>query len=330
MKRPILLLFSILALHATPAAAQEANQPRFPMFLDTGSGDVELRSHAYMSIQNPDYPQLVFVPDRGLNGDIFLTKADGSPGWQAYANANGWNTYSLSLVGCGKADPPPTDDLVDLTEKSVFGVYQIGVGTQAQLLIAHGAPAAFAIKARALDKLASKTAVLLDAWGPPGSQSRPAPTVDEVVAESRDLEKAMFRRWGAGKSPGRFARDSDLGKEGFDAMLQRVQRDQPAYWATLVTGFVADVRVADPANLEGWHVLLVQGPYRSADEVRWEDELAAWLRERGVHVDRMALTDLGLPGISALPMSGRHADAVLEHFLAWSSAQTLDAAETGR
>jgi len=316
--RSLPLLLGLVFL-ASPAPAQQ-RQPEFPMFLDAGAGDIYFRCQAYMSVESPNYPQLVMVADYGLNGDIFLAQADGSDGWQERANQRRWNTYSLTLPNCGTAVRSPSDDIALLTEKAIFGVHQMSLGTQADLLIAQGTSAAFAIKGRALDEGASRNAVLIDAWGPPGSTSRPQPTVEEILAERDSGSDRWFRRWGLGPKPGRFSPDSDLGPEGFAAVLELVEEDQPAYWAPLVSGLVAGAEVIDASNLAGWRVLLVQGPYRTKDERRWEDELADWLTERDVVVERLRLTDLGLPGISSLPMLGRHADAVMDHFLDWAEA----------
>lgn len=324
-----LLLLLLLGLAST-ASGQGSRQPKFPMVLDTGAGDLHYRCQVYMSVEAPNHPQLVMVADHGLNGDIFVTRADGSEGWQEHANQRGWNTYSLTLPGCGTALPPPTDDIAILTEKAVYGVYQMGIGTRADLMIAQGTSAAMAIKGRALDVRASRNAVLLDAWGPPGTTSRPQPTVDEVLETREDLDAMYFRRWGLGPKPGRFSKDSGLGPEGYAAMLERVDPDQPAYWAPLVSDLVAGVEVRDTTNLAGWRVLLVQGPHRTRDERRWDEELAAWLTDAGAQVERLALTDLDLPGISSLPMAGPHAGAVLDHFLDWAEQNPKAADTAGR
>jgi hypothetical protein len=288
-------------------------------FMEMNAGDLDDRTYAYALVRSSEVPSIVFLPPEGLGASIYLDRPAGEPGWMRMALDAGWNSFAFDLVGCGKSLPPTTDDLGRLVDKALYGVVQSGASTQCTTVFAAGISAAFLIKARASDPQYIAPAVLLDPIGPRGAQAMTALTPDQLVARRRKLADALWVEWGAGPVPGKESKNSDLGRAGFQTLLATYQRNQPQYWAAALSNFQTPLAVSQGSNLSGWRVLILRSPGRSGEQIAREDQLAAWLGERGVKVERRKLEDLGLAGLSALPMCGRNASAVFHEILTWSS-----------
>jgi len=162
------LLLSFCVLAAGAALAQVEGEP-LPdgSFLRYGCGsDLKIRGGATLSLASKSYHGITFVPDFGWTGDLFLARHDLQKGWTHRAGEREYNAFCYTAVGTGLADPPGTDDLILLSEKNAEAVYQLAMSSQPDFLIAHGLGAAFALKARCLDKLVADVLVFIDPLNP--------------------------------------------------------------------------------------------------------------------------------------------------------------------
>jgi hypothetical protein len=290
-----------------------------PQFLSFGSGDIHYRTFTYASLVGQTVPSMYFVPDEGLPADIYVATVDRKPGWVQMVNKLGWNGFATDWVGCGGTEEPPDRDLVKLTEKAIWGVYQMGIASGSDLMFARGLGCAFLIKAVATDERLQTPAILLDPIGPRGAQPRMDLTPEDLIEQQKELRERKWVQWGFGPRYGKLYDHVDLTAEDFELIYdERFEPDQPRYWVNIFTGFDGDFEVREPVHLKGWPVLVVRSPHRSKEEIAREESVIRWLQEREVRVERMELTDI-VEDITALPMLGPHAETVLNSFIEWGS-----------
>lgn len=305
-----------------PARSQEPLEMSMedPQFLSFGSGDLDYRTFTYASLVGQTVPSIYFVPDEGLPADIYVATIDRSPGWVQLVNKLGWNGFATDWVGCGGTEEPPDRDLMALTDKAVWGVYQMGIASGSDLMFARGLGCAFLIKSVAMDDRLKTPAVLLDPIGPRGAQPIPKGISAEALIERQaKLREHLWVEWGFGPKYGKLYKGIDLTEEDFDRLMEeRYEPDQPGYWANVFTGFDGDLEVREPIHLQDWPVLVVQSPHRSKEQLARTESVVQWLTERDVRVERMDLTDI-VEDITALPMLGKNAEVVLNAFVEWGS-----------
>lgn len=313
---------ALAALHATPAVAQTFDETTLPgiKIMEFNAGDLDDRTYGYGYVRGTEIPAFVCLAPEALSAAVYVHSAVEGSGWLRLAAERGWNGFAFDLVGGGKSMPPTTNDLIRLTDKALFGVSQSGLATQAVAVFAPGVAAAFVIKARALDPGAFRAAILLDPLGPAGAQSPTAVTADDLVQRRKQLNDRLWVEWALGPRPGKLAKGSDLGRDGCAKLLSWIEPNQPQFWVAATGGFDSVLEVREAGNLKDWPVLILRSPRRGAEQIERENQIAAWLRERGARVEQRPLTELGGEGISALPMCGRQAPVVLDALLAWATA----------
>lgn len=315
------LLVALATLLAAPAQAQlDGTGPRF---FDFDAGDIDYRTHMYCWFWDVQAPQINLVPGGYIGGEAFLETAYGEPGWAKLLQLRGCNAYALDMVGAHNTDPLPGNDLVMLIDKGLWGVYQMGMGTQPHLMLGHGAHAAYVITARARDPKVAMSGVLIDPWGPQGAQ--PLVDLDPATAYERhaDLRDTLWRQWGLGPAYGEIEGEKDLDQAGFDNFFERyIDPAQPPYWAAAVTGLDTQLRVNQDIYLQGWPVLVVRTPAADAEQIAREESVVAWLKERGVEVERLDLSTVpGLEVVTGIPFAGHRAAEVLEAMWPWMETQ---------
>lgn len=328
MNRTALSLLLIMAHGLTLSAQTPLTEE--PEFLRFGCGDLKFRCGAILSKVSVDARAVYLIPDEGWTADIFLVRHDFEKGWMQRVNEWGYNAFGYTAVGTGHADLPPDDDLKVLSEKNVYGVYQMGMACGPLLAIAHGVSAAYAIKGRSLDKGVCETLALIDPIPPQNVGEHPEFELAELKRSPEDLRAHLWKKWGIGPRYGKENPDSDIGAAGFEALMERYEPDQPAYWAAVQTGFEGDVDVIVTDHLVGLPVLIVGTPGRDREQRKREDALAAWLTEIGAVVDRMELADEGLKNVGGLPMAGDHANEVFDLILGWAERHRLPTTGSGK
>ena len=322
MKNLLLLLTAILIVGAvhTPSWAQEIHEPRY---IENNAGDLEFRTYFYGSFVGTHQPAIYFVPDAGFTGDLFVATAEREPGWVQLVNEREWNGFALSNVGTGRALPPPSEDIVALTDKAIYGAMQMGIATGARVAFAQGLGAAFVIKAKSIDDRFKAAGILLDPIGPQGAQPLLDVDAETILAQRANLDERFPSMWGFGEGPDQLYPDIDITPEGVADLRSRYETDQPPYWAAALTGLDAGLEVREPVRLKDWPVLVVRGVKATREQIAREEAVVKWLQERGALVERLNLADLGLEGLTQLPMAGSNAEAVINHFLDWAEAKGL-------
>lgn len=315
------LALALASLLAGPARAQlDGTGPRF---FDFDAGDLEYRTHLYCWFWDVQAPQITLVPGSYIGGRALLETAYGEPGWSKLLQLKGHNVYSLDMVGAHETDPLPGNDLVTLIDKGLWGVYQMGMGTQPHIMLGQGPHAAYVITARARDPKVAMAGILLDPWGPQGAQ----PLVDtdpaDVYERHERLQDTLWREWGLGPAYGELDGEKDLDQAGFDAFYDAfIDPAQPPYWAAAVTGLDTQLRVNQELYLQGWPVLVVRTPAADDEQIAREEAVVAWLAERGVELQRLDLSTVpGLEGVTGIPYAGRKAAEVLEAMWPWMEEQ---------
>ena len=307
----ILLGIALSATAQTPLTEE-------PEFLRFGCGDLQWRCGLMMSKVSNNARAVLLYPDEGWTGDAFLARHDFAPGWVRRVNEWGYNAFCYSAVGTGHAESPPSDDLYMLSKMNAHGAYQAGMACGPLLAIAHGMGAAYALKGRSFDSTVCQALALIDPIPPQGIGTPPKFTLAGLQAEQKRLEERLWVRWGIGPKLGKTFADSDIGEEGFHRLLERYERNQPAYWAAAQTGFDGDLRIRDASKLVGLPVLLVGTARRSKEQRARENDLADWLQEQGCLVEQIELDEVGLGNVGGVPMLGDRADEVLDLIIRWS------------
>ena len=314
MKR--LAYATLLALAATATAQTPLTSE--PEFMRFGCGDLKWRCGLMMSKVDNNAQAVLFVPDAGWTGDVFMARHDFAPGWVRRANEWGYNAFCYSSVGTGHADVPPSDDLHMLSKMNTQGTYQASMACGPTLLVADGLGAAYVLKARTFDPSVCKVLALIDPMPPQGVGPTPKFTLAGLRAERERLDERLWVEWGIGPKSGKSYSDSDIGAEGYARLLERYERNQPAYWAAVQTGFDGDVRIRDASKLAGLPVLIVGTPRRSSEQRQREDALVKWLAAQGCAVEQIELDERDLGNVGGLPMVGDRANEVLDLIIRWS------------
>ncbi len=317
------ILFLLLALGLTANSTTWAQELHEPRYIENNAGDLDFRTYFYGSFVGTHQPAIYFVPDAGFTGDLFVATAEREPGWVQLANDREWNGFSLSNVGTGRAPEPPSEDLIELTDKAIYGAMQLGIATGARVVFAQGLGAAFVIKAKSIDDRFRGAGILLDPIGPRGAQPMLDIDAETILAHRDAMDERFPAMWGMGKGPDELYPDIDMTPDGVADLRSRYELDQPPYWAAALTGFDGGLEVREPIRLKDWPVLIVRGVRASAEQIAREESVAKWLEERGALVERLKLSDLGLRGLTQLPMSGSNAAAVLNYFIDWAEAKGL-------
>ena len=171
----------------------------------------------------------------------------------------------------------------------------------------------------------SREAVLIDPVGPQGSQPMTELTAADLIEQRDRLDQRLWTEWGIGPELGDAYPNSDLGREGFDILRAAYQEDRPRYWAAAYTGLRSWLRVDNPIQLTNFPVIVIKSPQLSEEASARVDNVVSWLQERNAAVEVRELADLGLDGLSNLPMAGRHSSQVAEAIYEW--VQTLPPVE---
>ncbi len=261
--------------------------------------------------------RLACLPPEDLDSSLYLKTMNGQKGWAYWFADQHWNFFVADLPGTEKTVPSPNPDIVKLTEDAVAATYKLGVATQPRAFYAQGLGAAFCIKLRSTTPNAIPAAILLDPIGTKGMQPKITDTVEQVASWDDSLEEHLWVKWGLGPRPGKLYPDSDLGEEGFRALMEHYDHNAPPFWATVLTGLQTWMEIKNPMNIANWPVLLVRGPHPTPEMDARREAVKAWLSENGASIEEMDLGKEGPPGLSNLPMAGAKADSVAALFMEW-------------
>lgn len=319
---PRAALTSLLLLSVASAATA---QQRIEDMKEVDAGDLAYRTHIYLEFSSRSSSQVVLFPGDGFSGRTFRDKPDGSPSWGRMLQERGFNAYMFDHVGCGASIPPADEDIVKMTEKNVFGTFQMMVATKAQLVIAHGMASGFAIKGRSQRGDAGHSLILIDPIGPQGWQDSTDLTPADLFARRQNLDDVLWREWGFGEEAGRLRPDLDVDAATADSVLADYERDQPNYAMTLLTGIDTDTQVTETMHLQDFPVLVVRTTAADAEQIEREEQVVRRLVEAGCRVDRLDLAAVeGLENTTGLPWIGSRSAAVLEELLAWYDRQGIE------
>ncbi len=309
-----LVIFGLMAgIGISEAQVQPLDQLR-----EIDGGDLQYRTHVYLAFHQVGVEQIVLLPPEGFSGAVFRTRVNGEPGWGEMLKERNYNAFMFDHVGCGSTIAPPNRDIVTLTDKTAWGTMQIMVATEAQLVIAQGFSAGFALLGKSNHEKGGFAFVLIDPIGPQGAQDDLKVSPAEWFARRDPLDDALWKEWGWGKRAHHLRKGTDLEPQWADSLLNLYEADQPDYGTVLLTGIDAAARVRDTRFLQGVPVLVVRTNAADQDQIRREDQVVAWLESAGCHVDRLKLRDVpGAEHTTALPWAGAEAEVVLDRFLSW-------------
>lgn len=318
--RAVLTALILLTVVSAPSAQQRIEDMK-----EFNAGHLAYRTHVYLEFSSRSSSQVVLFPDDGFSGKTFRDKPDGTPSWGRMLQARDFNAYMFDHVGCGSSIPPPDENIVPMTEKTAFGVFQMMVATKAQMVIAHGMSAGFAIKGCTQREDAGHSLVLIDPIGPQGWQDFTDLTPADLFERRQNLDDALWQEWGFGKRAGRLRSGIDVDAATADSLLAGYERDQPHYAMTLLTGIDTDTQVNETLHLEDVPVLVVRTTAADATQIAREEQVARRLVEAGCRVERLDLGAVeGLEDTTGLPWVGAKAEAVLEELLAWYERQDVE------
>jgi len=285
---------------------------------DFDSG-TDSRIHVYGLFHDPyEGRRILFLPDQALNARLYMENVWGDNGWSYFFADRGWTAFTFDLPGSNQSPPPADDDLVALTEDAIESVFRTVSGIFPRVVYAQGLGAAFAIKLRSTSPDAIPVGILVDPWGVRDVNPRLDLSSEQLLERQANIEDYLWVEWGIGPKPGTVYKDSDLGEEGFQRLLQSYDRDAPAYWATVSTGLQTWMQIMNPTHMAEWPVLVVRGAHATPEMDARREAVITWLEENGAYVELMDLGEEGPPGLSNLPMAGRQAGTVVEIFFDWA------------
>lgn len=304
----------LAVLAPAPAMAQPGQE--MPEEFDTGNENFPF--HAYLNFLGAGEPMVDLFCGQGLSGIWFRERPDGGKSWFDSLEEAGMGAIALDWPGTGRSQEPVNRDLMRALDATVTAAYDTGRGTTPRLAIAHAEGAALLIKTRSFADYISRTAVLIDPIGPQYAQPLEPMSLDEALAAREDSEDELWRRLGFGPEVGRLAEGIDIDLPTATAVFDAYDRDCFPIRPALLQPLLSPIRVRGTARLANWYVLVVRTPAADSAQVAREEALVDWLREAGVIVETMDLSeDPELAGVTGLPWIGELAPAVMDRLVEW-------------
>jgi len=318
-------VFALLAaiVCISPARAQENILYKVD---ELPGGDLSYRTLFYIEFDSEVAPTIIMEAGFGLTAETLRRRIGGAPGWGKLLKERGYNAWMLNNVGVGRSETPRDRDLDQLFKFGSFGNFQVGYANDGSLAILHGQAAGLGLRSASYGERYSDMFVLIDPIGPQGSQPF-LPYEPAKRRAQREDPNHIWQKWGFGPERGTIREGLDLSAAAAESLAAAYDPTQPPQWAGMLTHVDSPFEVREPLYLEGRDVLVIRTPAADDTQIEREKSLVKWMRERGMNVETMDLSDdPETEGVSALPWAGEKAPYVLERILSWY--ENLDGAKT--